>query len=188
MLPLEPGETILYTARKHWFLLVGEVIFIGVMAIIPGVLLFAPHLLPQELVRAVKELVQFEGNFALTVFFLWSIELLALVIAFFLFWTDYYLDVWFVTSQRVIAVEQRGLFNRNISTFRLDAIQDATVTVPGVIATLLGFGTVVVSTASNESFKFSGAARPNLVKERIMSEHNRMQAEKQEVWVKSTQL
>ena len=184
MPPLEDNEQILYTARKHWFMLVGESVFIAVLAVLPGLFLFAPHLLPSEFVVAIKGLVRFEGSYTLSVLLLWAIELLILTIVFFLFWTDYYLDVWFVTNQRVIAVEQRGLFNRNISTFRLDMIQDATVSVPGLLATLIDFGAVTVRTASSDSFRFRGASAPSRLKERIMAEHARAQAEKQEVWVK----
>ena len=173
---LEQGEKILYTARKHWFILASETVFIAFLALLPALFLFAPHLLPRELLRTITELIHFEGSLTLSVLFLWTLELIVLCIVFFIFWTDHFLDVWLITNMRIIAIEQRGMFNRNISTFRLDVIQDATVKVPGLIATLLRFGTVEISTASNESFKFRGAAHPNEVKERIMSEHHRVRA------------
>lgn len=186
MPPLEPNEKILHTARKHWFLLAGETFLLLVLAVLPGLLLFAPHLVPSEIVDALQALINLQGSFALIVLFLWTLFLLMLWIAFFMFWTDYYLDVWFVTNLRVIATEQRGLFNRRISTFRLDMIQDATVEVPGILATMLRFGTVKVSTASDYSFIFKGVARPYVLKERIMTEHQRAQKEKQEVWVRQS--
>ncbi len=184
MPPLESNEEILYTARKHWFILASETVFICILAVLPGLLLFAPELVPVQLLTTFNELVHFQGSFILSVLFLWTLELLVLCIAFFLLWTDYYLDVWFVTNIRVIAIEQRGLFNRNISTFRLDMIQDATVKVPGILATILRFGTVEVNTASEESFTFGGAACPYELKEKIMEEHHRVQGEKQEVYVR----
>ena len=93
-----------------------------------------------------------------------------------LLWTDYYLDVWVVTNHRVIDVEQLGLFNRTISSFRFDQIQDATVKVPGLLATLIKYGTVELRTASDETFAFKGVAYPTMLKERIMSEHHRVHA------------
>ena len=184
MPPLESNEKILHTARKHWFLLAGEIVLLCVLALLPGLLLFTPDLLPDELFSTLKELVHLQGNITLLILFLWALELLALCIAFFILWTDYYLDVWFVTNLRIIAVEQHGLFNRSISTFRLDMIQDATVKVPGILATFLRFGAVEVSTASNGSFQFKGAANPNLLKERIIEECHRAQREKQEVHIR----
>ncbi|MDO8620064.1 MAG: PH domain-containing protein [bacterium] len=185
MPPLENNEQILYTARKHWFILAGESVVLVVLAIIPSIFLFAPYLIPRELLQVISETVHLQGNFFLIVLFLWSLLLIILWIIFTLLWTDYYLDVWFVTNFRIIAIEQIGLFNRKISTFRLDMIQDATVKVPGVLSTLIGFGTVEVSTASNGSFRMKGVANPNTLKEKIMEEHHRIQGEKQEVSIKS---
>lgn len=174
MPPLETGETILYTARRHWFILAGEVVFLVLLAVLPGLFLFAPHLIPADMLSVVKELVHFQGSFTLSLLFLWSLELLVLWTIFMLFWTDYYLDVWLITNHRVIDIEQRGLFSRRISAFRFDQIQDVTAEVPGVLATLIDFGTVKIRTASEETFDFRGVARPNLIKGKIMSEHHRV--------------
>lgn len=184
MPPLEEKEQVLYTARKHWFILAGEGIVIAFLALLPSVALFAPYLVPTEILRFLTESVHLSGNFLFSVLFLWSLELLILWMVFALLWTDYYFDVWFVTNFRVIAIDQRGMFSRSISMFRLDMIQDATMDVPGVLATLIDFGTVRVQTASDESFKFRGVARPNALKEKIMEEHHRIQGEKQEVSIK----
>ncbi len=185
MPPLEESERILYTTRKHWFVLAGEIIVLLFLAVLPSVLLFAPYLVPAEILLFLRESIHLQGSFLFSVLFLWSLELLTLWIFFVLFWTDYYFDVWFVTNFRVIAIDQKGMFNRSISAFRLDMVQDATVDVPGVLATLIGFGTVRVQTASDESFKFHGAKAPNALKEKIMEEHHRIQGEKQEVSIKS---
>lgn len=174
MPPFETGENIIYTARKHWFILAGEVAFLVLIAAVPGLFLFAPYLIPAELVSFFKEFVHFAGNFAVLTLFLWSLELLLLWVVFMVFWTDYYLDVWLITNHRVIDIEQKGLFSRRVSAFRFNQIQDVTAEVPGVLATLIGFGTVKIRTASEETFDFRGVAHPNLVKEKIMSEHHRV--------------
>ncbi len=174
MPPLEADEKILYTARKHWFILAGEIAFLVLLAAAPGFLLFAPYLIPAELVSFFREFVHFEGSFSLLILFLWSLLLLLLWTIFMVFWTDYYLDVWLITNHRVIDIEQAGLFSRRVSTFRFNQIQDVTAEVPGILATLINFGTVKIRTASNETFDFRGVARPNLVKDTIISEHHRV--------------
>lgn len=174
MPPIETGEEIIYTARRHWFILVGEIALLVLFAVLPGLLLFVPHLLPAELVAAIKQATHVEGNFSLSVLFLWTLELLLLWIIFMMFWTDYYLDVWLITNHRVIDIEQKGLFSRRVSAFRFNQIQDVTAEVPGVLATFVDFGTVKIRTASEETFDFRGVACPNLVKEKIMSEHHRV--------------
>src|SRR3989338_3096464 len=39
---------------------------------------------------------------------------------------DYYLDVWIVTNERIINIEQRGLFSRTVSEQKLYRVQDVT--------------------------------------------------------------
>lgn len=172
MVKLEEGERILFIARRHWFLFLGQIIFILFFAVLPLFLLFIPSSVFAP-VRAVLPGIEF------TVFFFtffWSLWLMMLLLAFASLWTTYSLDIWLITNYRIIDIEQVGLFNRDISSFRLDQIQDATVKVSGIIATLIGFGSVEVRTASNESFKFDGVACPNELKERIMSEQHRVRA------------
>lgn len=172
MPPFETGENILYTARKHWFIFASGAVFLIVFAALPGLFLLSPQIIPAELTAEIRQFFRFDGSFTLLIFFFWSLELLMLWIIFMVLWTDYYLDVWLITNHRVIDIEQSGLFSRRVSTFRFDQIQDVTAEIPGVIATLIDFGTVKIRTASNETFDFRGVAHPNLVKERVMAQHH----------------
>ena len=58
--------------------------------------------------------------------------------------TNYYLDVWYVTSDRLVDIEQKGLFHRDEAVLRLDNIQDVAIASKGIIQTLLGFGNIRV--------------------------------------------
>ncbi|MDO8594035.1 MAG: PH domain-containing protein [bacterium] len=170
MLKLEEGEEILYVARKHWFLFLGETAFILLFAVLPLALVFVPA----EVFNGFFAFLHV-ANYGVPLFtFFWSLWLMILWMLFALLWTNYYLDVWILTNHRILDIEQLGLFNRHVSTFRYDQIQDATVKVSGLLATLIGFGTVELRTASDESFKFKGVADPALLKDRIMSEHHRV--------------
>lgn len=40
MVKLEEGEEILYVARKHWFLFLGETVFLLFFAVLPLLLFF----------------------------------------------------------------------------------------------------------------------------------------------------
>ncbi len=170
MMKLEDNEQILYTARKHWFIFAGEIIFAAIFAFMPLVF----FILPEPWYASVSEALRFEGNLTVLFMFLWCLWLLLLWIVTAVLWTDYYLDVWLITNHRVIDVEQLGMFNRKISAFRFDQIQDVTVEVPGLIATFIDFGTVKIRTASDEVFSFGGVSYPNHLKEKIMTEHHRV--------------
>ncbi|MCX6739873.1 MAG: PH domain-containing protein [Candidatus Parcubacteria bacterium] len=60
---------------------------------------------------------------------------------------DYYLDVWIVTDRRIINIEQRGLFNREIAEHTLERVQDVSALQKGIFQTFFSYGDVHVQTA-----------------------------------------
>lgn len=82
---------------------------------------------------------------------------------------DYYLDLWIVTNDRIVDIEQFGLFSRTISELDLFQIQDATTDVHGFFATIFHYGNVSVKTASaNISIVFRNVPHPNKVREDLI--------------------
>ncbi|MDO8564846.1 MAG: PH domain-containing protein [bacterium] len=186
MLELEPTEEILYTARAHWFVFFSRVLMILALACVP-LLLYV--LVPGEVRTILTGQVAIEGNVAALFVFVYFLWLLMLWILLAIFWTDYYLDVWYITNERVISVDQLGLFNRHITSTRLEMIQDVSVEVPGFLQTLLHFGTIRLATAGPEkSFVFRGVGRPHVLKGFLMSEHRKVQEKPQEVRVVPPQM
>ena len=87
----------------------------------------------------------------------------------FMEFTDFYLDTWIVTNERVINIEQKGLFSRIASELPLDAVQDVTSDVQGVIRTMLDYGDVVIQTAGQmKQFHFKEISKPEKIKEQII--------------------
>lgn len=84
----------------------------------------------------------------------------------FLEFTDYYLDTWIVTNERIINIEQEGLFHRTASELDLAAVQDTTAEIRGIAQTMLGYGNVFVQTAGEKGrFHFKSISDPERVKE-----------------------
>jgi uncharacterized membrane protein YdbT with pleckstrin-like domain len=82
---------------------------------------------------------------------------------------DYYLDIWIVTTKRILNIEQTGLFGRTVSELRLYRIQDVTATVHGILHTFLNFGNVHIQTAAEkERFVFEEVPHPNEVAKMIL--------------------
>lgn len=97
-----------------------------------------------------------------------SIYYLFVWIFFFRSWIDYYLDVWFMTNERIVSIEQRGLFSRTIAEQKLFRIQDVNAEVHGLIATVLDYGTITIQTAGAEKvFFFKQVPRPHKVARHI---------------------
>jgi len=111
-------------------------------------------------------------------YFMW---LLILWISFFLNWTKYYLDVWYVTEKRIIIADQKQLFDRQVSSIRFDRVQDVSVNVDGFLATFLDFGSIRVQTASEDNTEFSMTVvrHPEEVRRIIFSQHNTISDKKE---------
>lgn len=81
---------------------------------------------------------------------------------------DYYLDVWIVTNQRIINIEQKGLFARVVSEKDLGRMQDITSDIEGFWATVLNYGDVHIQTAGEkERFIFKQVPFADEVSRRI---------------------
>lgn len=92
----------------------------------------------------------------------------------FLIWIDYYLDVWIITDERIVNIEQKGLFLREASDLEFSKIQDVTVDVVGLIPTVLNYGDVFIQTAGEkERFKFRQVPDPYALKSLIMAQYRK---------------
>lgn len=98
-----------------------------------------------------------------------AIYYLLMYIYFFAHFVDFYLDVWIVTNDRIVDIEQFGLFSRSVSELDLFRIQDVTTHVNGVFATFFDYGNVEVKTASeNADIIFRNVPHPNNVREELL--------------------
>lgn len=161
MINLEEGEKIITEVRKHWWILFTWGIGLSFLALLP-------------IVAGVAFLIFAKGQFSESLFYLagffYSIWLSVLWILFFIEWTDYYLDVWIVTNHRIIDIEQKGLFSRDVATVRLEDVHDIKVELTGVIPTLLKFGSMSVqSSGAHTEFLLRNANNPERAKEIIYS-------------------
>ncbi|MDQ1283850.1 MAG: bPH 2 protein [Patescibacteria group bacterium] len=155
------GEKILQVIHRHWFdILIQFVVVFAMLAIFFVSAVYLPLLFPALRESLGQMLFIFLENlfFILTWF------------TFFLIWIDYYFDVWIVTDQRIVNIEQKGLFSRVVSELELENIQDITTDVKGVIPTFLNYGNLYVQTAAEmERFVFRNIPDPYSVKDMIMN-------------------
>lgn len=138
----EEGEEVLLTVRRHWFHIALVAVFDIMLFLVCMVMvsLFTEILVSSRSVLA-------DHAYALTVYVLACVGLV-LWSQFFAAWSDHWLDVWVITNRRIIDVEQKGFFVRQVSNFPLDRIQDVTSGSNGLFAMWLSFGDVRIQTAS----------------------------------------
>ena len=154
---LEPGETVVAQTRRHWFIIFMQLFSLVMSALLPVILYWLITYSTKDYL-AVNEVT---GVYLPGLFFLYTIWLMIIWIGIFTIWTNYYLDVLAITDRRIILINQKGFFRRNVSSFRLERLQDINVEINGLIATLLDFGTIEAQTAGHSEEEFRGVDLPN---------------------------
>lgn len=167
MIHLSENEKIEAIIRKHWLILLRDGVGLIIIYIIPFII-YRYFFDDTMTINLLFDKIYYNFSPSVLIFAV-SAWTLIVWIKLFAVWTDYYLDVWFITDKRIVDIEQKGFFNRDVSTFRMERIQDVTIEVKGIIATLFDFGDIHVQTAGeSREFIIKGIGRPKQVKEIIM--------------------
>ena len=172
-------EKIEYVLRRHWATFLPKVFLFFVLMLVPIALYF--------LFKSVTPGV-FQSDLLYPLFVLFgSVFYLSIYLFFFAEFINYYLDEWIITNDRVIDVEQLGLFSRSISEVELFRIQDVTADVHGISATLFDYGDITIKTAStNMNIIAKSVPHPNKVRSHLIqlahedSKYHAAQSGKQE--------
>lgn len=160
MITLEKNEHVIIEMRRHWLVFVTEIGVVIIFAIIP--LLVAPYV--GNIKPGTSPLMGASSMFL----FFYALWLLIMWLVGVTFWTNYYLDVWVITSKKIIDIDQGGLFRRKESFLYLDKIQDVTIRTSGLLPTLLNYGNIVVQTAGvSGEFLITGIPNPKFLYQKI---------------------
>ena len=165
---LESGEHVIAEVRKHWLVVLLEILPYAVLAVAPflvqKVLVFFPQV-PEALMVLVSDT---ESPRALLCYGVWW---LFLWMGAFKEFTSYYLDAWFITNKRIVNIEQKGFFYREVSSVFLNRVQDATTEIEGFIETIFDFGDIQVQSAGAAShFLIRDVPHPRALRDRILAE------------------
>lgn len=164
MFQLNPSEKLILKVRRHKFNLIVRSFFLSFFVILPPLLFFI-----SEKTIAIKgnDFALFTGLYSMILLVGWMI--------FFIIWTNYYLDVLIVTDRRIVDVDQKGFFSREVATLSLDKVQDITVTISGILATFLNFGTIKIQSAGeSEEFVIGNMPNPDKIKSVIFDLQNKL--------------
>lgn len=152
---LEADEEVIAVLRRHWFFLLKQSLFVIVLIVLPLFGFFLLSALPHN---SALTLVTTYAPHLLFLYLLWLLinwTTLASI------WTDHYLDIWAITNRRVIKIDQVSFFKRQVASFRLERLQDLSVEIDGILATLLNFGTIHATTAGTHHEEFTASYLPN---------------------------
>ena len=162
----ENDEKIVAFLRHHWVVYVAPLAVLAVLGALPIAaiaVIGSPSILAKPAPAAV-------GTLLLSAYYmtLWITVFTALL--------NSYLDVWIVTTKRLVYIEQHRLFSRTISEQPLARVQDVTSSVRGIFPTLMGYGSIAVQSAgATERFRFRSIAQPTRVARVILEHAHRVQ-------------
>jgi uncharacterized membrane protein YdbT with pleckstrin-like domain len=91
----------------------------------------------------------------------WYLLVFGFALESFLVW---FFNVYLVTDERIIDVDFLSLIYKNVSTAKIDNIEDVTVTASGAFASIFDYGTVLIQTAAEKTqFEFENVPHPTKV-------------------------
>jgi len=154
-------EKVVFRLRRHPFTFLPFIILFLFMCAVPfGVYFLITNLFPTIMEHFVV--------YPAAVLF-GSVYLLSAYLFLYVQFLDFYLDVWVITNDRIVDMEQFGLFQRTTTELDLFRIQDVTATIHGVFPTLFNYGDLHIKTASiNTDIVFRNIPDPNGVRERVI--------------------
>ncbi|MBI2415936.1 MAG: PH domain-containing protein [Candidatus Kerfeldbacteria bacterium] len=149
-----PNEKVLLKLRRHWLTWAWNIIQLLLFNLIPPGL----YILFYQLIGWP---VPTEGLLYIGLVLLLSLYYLGAWLIFYHAFVDYHLDVWVLTDQRIVNVEQQGLFDRTISELNILKVQDVTSEIHGHLQTFFNFGNVYIQTAGEQQrFIFQNVPHP----------------------------
>jgi membrane protein YdbS with pleckstrin-like domain len=134
-------EHIVHVLRRHPLTFVPTLILTLVLALMPLIVFWMINTL-------FPDIFGFNAVYGISIL-AGSVYYLSLCLFFYTQFIVFYLDMWIITNDRIIDIEQIGLFARTVSELELFRIQDVTTTINGVVPTFFKYGTVTVKTASD---------------------------------------
>ncbi len=157
-IPEFPGqredEQVLLVLYKHWFTIfyaiAKSLLVILLSIVVPIWLGFA----------------DFIFSFPVTAFlyYAWLVYWVGTILYDYINW---FKDRYIVTTQRIIDINQKGMFKRRVSEIELEKVQHLTHTVLGVFATIFNYGTVVIQSAGSHDLTLDHIGSPADIQEDI---------------------
>lgn len=147
-------EEVSLVLFKHWYTLV-EPIVRSILIIL------ASFVVPFWL--GVADWI-FSYGLSATIYYAWLVFWLVAIVYDYLNWSR---DRYIITTERIIGIDQRGLFSRRVSEIELDRIQNVTHAVDGLFATAFNFGTITIQSAGANDLAVRQVPRPGEIQEEI---------------------
>lgn len=172
MIKLAENEHVISVSRRHWWILAEKSIAVLFLALVPLFTYIAWDIAALQVTALTEENTATINSF---LFLGSSLFYLFLWLYFAILFIDYYLDLWVVTNARILDIEQKGLFNREVTECYIVNIEDVTVEIKGILPTFLNYGDLYLKTASEKGeLLFKQISDPNHIKNIVLEQYNKL--------------
>ncbi len=147
-----PNEKILLVVREHWFRLFLKLFAVVALAVLP---FLVRYLISDSILSSANDQALMIVSLVLQLYYL------GLLLALFIIWILYYLNLHIVSEQRIVDIDQVGLLNHVVSELNIETIEDVSSQTTGLFGNILDYGTVFIQTAgATERFQFENVPHP----------------------------
>lgn len=163
-LEFHPDERTIAKLHKHWIIFLRDTI--NTLAL--GIILLIPALYALK----ISAFQSASTNAGAIIYFGVLTWLLIVFLSLSVIWTNYYLDMWIVTDRRIINIDQIGLFNRQVATWRMERVQEITLRTKNIVQSLFNYGAIEIQTAgpTDEYAIVEGIPNPEHVRDMILTQ------------------
>ena len=167
---LQADERVLAQTRKHWIILVRDssaTVGIGITMFALLGLITLPNALNLQ-----------NPTFLTALAFGEILWILLVWMALIVIWTNYYLDLWIVTNRRIVNVDQVKLFQRMVTTWKFENIQEITTETRNPLQTFFNYGFINIRTAgpTGRHARMEGIPHPDDIAALMLKEMEKYRA------------
>jgi uncharacterized membrane protein YdbT with pleckstrin-like domain len=137
---IRPGEHVIMMLHRHWIIFAFKAGYILGLVITTWIILY-PSIM-NALITIFGTAIFWGG---LSIY--WMLFLTFILLS----WINDELDLFIITDQRIIGIDQVSSLSRRVTECGLDRVQEVNAEVTGILQTLLGYGHVHIHTASEHS-------------------------------------
>lgn len=135
---MRPGEQLLMMVHRHWVVFAFKIGYLLILFITTAIIL----MMKWGLITLFGTAIFWWGLSIYWMFFLTFILLS---------WINDELDLFLITDQRIIGIEQISALSRRVTECGLNRVQEVNAEVTGILQTILHYGHVHIHTASEHS-------------------------------------
>lgn len=154
-------EKVIYVLRSHWVTFIPYIVTFIALIFVPAVVywLFSTVFVTVMQNPATMPILILVG----------SAYYLSILLFFYSFFVEFYLDSWIVTNDRLIDIRQISIFARTVAEVDLYQIQDVSSEVHGFLPTIFNYGNIYLQTAGPiPKFIIHNVAHPDKLRQAII--------------------